>query len=422
MIIKEEGVLKKEIQVLNGKGKPIQKKKAYKSIFFGIIWIYLFIRMVITDVDLFFINKYTTLNLELYIVLRLLLILLLTILVWIKIGNRRFWTNLGSFLLFPVYPGLFEVLKTLLWEVPSYLLKSKKVSLLYNYIEWYFDFFFNFKKKAFTTLIFMLSFILLFYLNSQLIIIPVLMFSFLQLLHLHKRFQETYEPIKIFQVHLHMPNPENDINLSKEKLKEQFEEIVEKNQKEDKVGLLGMERLLMISEFSDAFNAKMRDILDRKSYLKSFIWKAIYSLIISMVFFGGINYGLYKMNPSHFKIEFEPTYFEFFYYSFFTIIPDGTDIEPITKSAKLVRMGGVIVGIFINLIVLAVYLAVNSERYRENLEKIIRYTDVYSNEVKEHFKEKYGKEPSEGLKNLKAAGKALKSIDHIRNLFSLPKK
>jgi uncharacterized membrane protein YgaE (UPF0421/DUF939 family) len=90
--------------------------------------------------------------------------------------------------------------------------------------------------------------------------------------------------------------------------------------------------------------------------------------------------------------------------------------------AKSIRMTGVIIGVFINLLVLAVYFSVSSDRYKENLEKVVRYTDIYSDEIKKHFKEKYGKDPSDGLKQLKIASSALKSINAIRNVFNVPKK
>jgi ABC-type multidrug transport system fused ATPase/permease subunit len=422
-----------EVQILDKHDKPIpdkkrkekKKNKNLKNALFTIIWLYFLSRLIITDFDLLVANHYLHINPILYSSLRILFISLFILVVWMRIGNKRFWKNFGLFLLFPIYPGLYNVLKTLLWTIPSKLIKHKKTATLYNYIEWYFDFFFHFKRKMAIGIIFLLSFISLYSLGSQLMVIPIILFSFLQISHLRRRYNETYEPIKIFQLKLELSDPERDENLSKEKLKEQFDKITEdakKREEEGKTEFLEMEHLLLMSEFSHVFNAKIRDILNKRSYLKSFIWKAIYSFLISMVFFGGINYALYIMDSNNFEIEYSPGYFDFFYYSFFTIIPDGTDIEPITMVAKSIRMTGVIIGVFINLLVLAVYFSVSSDRYKENLEKVVRYTDIYSDEIKKHFKEKYGKDPSDGLKQLKIASSALKSINAIRNVFNVPKK
>jgi len=424
-----------EVQVLDKNDIPIPKKedlkkvkkrKIPKRILFAFIWLYLVVRMIITDIDLFIVRSYYEINPVLYVTLRLLILSFIVLAIWIKIGNKKFWKNFGNFLLFPLYPGLFNILKVLLWGIPSKLINNKKTSLLYNYIEWYLDFFFNFKKSLIVGIVFLLSFISLFTLESHYMLIPIGLFTVLQILHLKRRYNETYEPIKIFQIKLNLSDPERDESVSPEKLKAQFEKVTEDVKKREKENvdaeIIEMERLLLMSEFSKAFNAKTKDILNTRSYLKSFIWKAIYSLLLSMVFFGGINYSLYIFDSSNFKIDFIPSYFDFFYYSFFTIIPDGTDIEPITATAKSIRMVGVVIGIVINLLVLAVYFSVSNDKYKENLEKILRYTEIYSTEISNHYKEKYGQEPADGIKKLKVASSALKSIEAIRKLFSLPKK
>jgi hypothetical protein len=78
-------------------------------------------------------------------------------------------------------------------------------------------------------------------------VIPIILFSFLQISHLRRRYNETYEPIKIFQLKLELSDPERDENLSKEKLKEQFDKITEdakKREEEGKTEFLEMEHLL----------------------------------------------------------------------------------------------------------------------------------------------------------------------------------
>lgn len=128
-----------------------------------------------------------------------------------------------------------------------------------------------------------------------------------------------------------------------------------------------------------------------------------------MFYFGTINYCIFKINNAHFSFISVPKFFDFFYYSFFTIIPDGTDITPITILSKSIRMTGVMVGVLINLLLLTVYLTISNERFKENLERLLNFTDNYSKGINVHFEKKYGKNPTEALKKLNTLGSSIDS-------------
>lgn len=417
-------VLDQNKNVIKRKESPTARRKTkIKRLLFGVIWFYFIIRVFITDIDLLLTYKYLSLTPSVYITLRILLTSLIILFIWIKAGNIRFWKNVGSFILYPIYPGATSIVKTLFWSVPKEMIDRKWQSLLYNYIDWTISFFVKFKYTLSKFILFLLAFILLFSLESYFLIIPILIFIILQVAHLYRRYKETFEPIRVFQIKLDFTSENIQEEFANEKLREKIEKAVGniKDADEEKAFMKQMEHFLLISEFTSAFNTKMKNALNNRSYLKSFLWKAVFSLLISMVFFGGVNYGIYKYDPLNFKIEvgFIPKYFHFFYYSFFTIIPDGTDIEPATNLAKMIRMAGVIVGIFINLLVLAVYFTVSSDKYKENLEKAIKFTDESSKEIRNYFIEKYGHEPTEGINKLKSLGSTiemtLKSVNDLLN-------
>ena len=103
-------------------------------------------------------------------------------------------------------------------------------------------------------------------------------------------------------------------------------------------------------------------------------------------------------------------FFFTFYYSFFTIFPDGTDIIPIDIVAKITRMSGVVVGVLINLLLLTVYLTISNEKFKENLSNLSDITDNYSKEIQIHFENKYGYNPTEGLNKIKNLGSSIDGL------------
>lgn len=423
-------LLDKENRIIQPKDKTIRRKKTFKRFLFFSLWFYFISRVFITDIEIFIIAKYTSFNPFLYAFYRLIFLSLVSIAVWLKVGNKKFWKNIGLLLIFPIYPGTTIIIKKMLYDVPKFFVRKKWNSSLYSYLNLILKFFFNFKFIVGKGLLFLLAITFLYTSNFILLSISGTIFLCLQILHIRKRYKETFKPMKIFQINLDSLLVDVDENLAKEHLEKHILKTIKEQEKkeesnqgeeniEKKKGVFNeMESLLMMNEFALAFNGKMKDILNNRTYLKSAILKVLFSFLISMLYFGGINYCIYLYDSSNFKVEFIPTFFDFFYYSFFTIIPDGTDIEPVSQFAKIIRMLGVLVGVIINLLILAVYLTVVSDKYKENLGKAILLSNVYSNEIKNHFKNKYGISPKEGIEKMKKIGSKIDThISEMKNLF-----
>jgi len=56
-------------------------------------------------------------------------------------------------------------------------------------------------------------------------------------------------------------------------------------------------------------------------------------------------------------------------------------------------------GVIINLLILAIDFALINDKYKENLERIIKFINEYSKEIKKYFIEKYGHDLTEGIEN-----------------------
>jgi len=403
-------ILDKNNKKIKSIDKKKRKKRKWKSLLFFFIWVYFLISVFITDLGTLMVLNYKITNINTYIIFRLLFIVLLLLSTWILIGNKRFWKNVGLFFLFPIYPGLWIIFKNFGWKLPKFLLVHKWHLLLYYYIELAISFFVKFKFILFRIALFILGFFSLFKLKKLWLLIPMIIFASLQMFHLVRRFKEAFSSLKIFKMSIGDLDEFTKDPKSTEKLDELISDSADvKDSTEEEKTLKEMEQYLIVNEFANAFNFKLKDIINRRIYMLSFLSKALFSFFIAIVYFGAINYGLYHINPNLYLSPINPKYFDFFYYSFFTIFPNGTDIIPIGISAKIIRMAGVTVGVIINLLLLAVYLTISNERFKENLSKLSTITDNYTKGIQSHFEKKYGCNPTDGLKKMKNMGSKIDS-------------
>ena len=241
----------------------------------------------------------------------------------------------------------------------------------------------------------------------------------LQIAHIYKRIKQTFSPVKIFRLELDtFEGPKNQ--FTPESIDEAFtKENEKKTLDEHERAIKHMERYLMMAEFIKAINLRVKSIINSRTYMLSFFGKTLFSFLISVVYFSGINYAIYKIDSSAFKIGNTSSYFDFMYYSFFLIFPEGVDIEPVTMMSKIARMAGVFTSAILNLLLLAFYLTISNERLKENLSNLITLTDKYSQDIENHFERKYGHSPKEGIEKIKNFGIAIESsIEALKKLIN----
>lgn len=103
-----------------GKRKSIKLKRFV----FDFLWLYLVIRVFVTDIDLLLLIKYTQVNAISYLVVRILVLSALFFLFWLRVGNKIFWKNVRDFLIHPLYPRALLFIKILYWDIPKKLINK----------------------------------------------------------------------------------------------------------------------------------------------------------------------------------------------------------------------------------------------------------------------------------------------------------
>ncbi|WP_236977359.1 hypothetical protein [Membranihabitans maritimus] len=370
---------------------------------FAFIYLYFIIRIVFTDIDFYLASRLFNISRGSYVTGRLLLVFSIISIYWLRSGNKRLIKNFILLVVYPFYPVLFKILKNLIWDLPKKLIRRNNFYFLFLYFDSLISLVVKLKYKVISVLFFLNAIFFMTVLKGHYLLIPIALFLVILFRHLHRRYKETFSPIKVFQ--LQVQNFKPKAHFERAKFDESISQMAIKAESDKKI--TKMEYFLLIGELSRVFNQKVTEILDSKTYFQAFLAKAIYSFLLAMIIFGGINYCLYLIDSSHFLYKGGPKYFEFFYYSFFTIFPDGSDIEPITRFSKVIRMFGVLVGVLLNLLILVVLITVRSERYKENLQALSNWSLSYAEEITVYFEEKYGRKTVDALKYLVDSGSAL---------------
>jgi len=385
---------------------PEEKKKRlrrrrFKNTIFFFVWLYILTSIFFTSIDSIILSFFLIQLSLAYILIKFLCIGMIFFLIWLKIGNLRFWKNIGLFFAYPFYPLAWKLIVRLIWKTPKRLIKKKRFVALYYYLETLVDFFYSFKRKIISGLLFILGIILLVVSEGYLYLIPIFIFSLLQVAHLVKRFNQTFSPLKVFKISLDDLERVDTNPISPEEL-DKLHADQKKHEKlsEEEKKIKGMEYFLIINELAEIINLKIKEVISRRVYMFSFLSKTIYSFLIAIFYFGSINYCLYNISPLHFKVDFIPSFFDFIYYTFFTIFPEGTDIEALSDIAKLIRMIGAFVGILINLLLLTVFFAITSDRFKKIFERVSKMTDNYSKGINVYFERKFEKSPKEVIEHL----------------------
>lgn len=403
----------------NFENKSVSERKNYnnriKNLLFIFIWLYFLIKVFITDFDLLIAKSLGIQNITLFIIVRFLSFIIVLFLLWQRFGNKRFWKNLGLFFLFPIYPVLKYFVQFFILYLPNLLISAKLHFLFYSYAEFSIYFISKFKATSLKIFSFVLAFVLLYNLDSIWLIISIIIFISLQIDHLHLRYEQAFGPIRILRIKFDSITP-----LNKYFPIENYEKNIasgDKNVSDKERTFSQMENLLMISEFSSIISFKIKDILNNRTYLKSLFWKVVYSFAISIIFFGGINYALYKLSPSSFKVESIPVYFDFFNYSFFTIFPGGTRIIPVSKVAEIIRIIEAATGFLLSLLIITFYVNVTNSKYKDNLNNLIQYLEKYSKEAKEHFNQKYKTNPITIIEEIKKKSDKIQSLEKFVDMI-----
>lgn len=120
------------------------------------------------------------------------------------------------------------------------------------------------------------------------------------------------------------------------------------------------------------FSHRLREYQESKLNAVSYSFNLLLLLALTVVAYGAINFALFKFDAAEFTVTTQPGYFLFLYYSFHVFLFGSIgEITPVLLYSQVVSMSEQILAIILLFILVALFISVRSEKYKEELDRTI---------------------------------------------------
>ncbi|MBN2747633.1 MAG: hypothetical protein JXR34_12980 [Bacteroidales bacterium] len=360
--------------------KPIHWKFLTKHIIYSSIWI-LCVWIIIFRGD-YFLLKVLPANLDWIVKIMPFTLIVLIIVFMIK---SKWYYNLS--LIF--YPFLL-----IFWFTPKTILQKGKIYLLSSYVNFIYNRFKRFKSTIIHSSITIFAILLLVVTDSDIVrICSMLYFSIFYYKVVIKYLRQSLQPAKLFGANVEksldelIKQPEKSYSIIKS-----FEENKDDEKlKEDELKLKRVERLIIANTLIEYLGANLNGFKGKRAFVISWIYQLIGFVIITVTYFTFINFELFIIDNSSFKITLEPTLFDFFYYTIKTFIFSNIEsILPVSIMARIIEIASFLtVGVFVLIIVTSVIFSLRQDRINANIQKATEVCLAQNKFIVQHIKLKY---------------------------------
>lgn len=385
-------------------------KKIAKECLFSVTWLYILIKIFIVDVERYVFNRFHFEG-EWVLNFRFFMLFVVGSLLWISLGNWSFLLNLSHFILYPFQWLFWRIPIFLFWRVPKLFHHQKRYVALFAYVNYLINVIWDLKKNLLTLSSFILAVVFVIYSSNQaLLSISLLTFVVILLAHLYRRFNQAYSPVEIFTLNVEVLNAGNASRLMLPESLLLQESQIKSGSDLEKTRITNIEKLIFLEALLGFAKAELRSFLSRRTYMKVFAAKIALTMVLVIFLITLINICLFKISPGSFLINSDSSFFEFLNYSIYSIMPDGTDIQAKSFLAKIVRLFSSFVGIFILVILITVFFSVGGDKYKEDINGVIDFSDKQANRIQSFMMEKYSMPVEEATKELQRVESALITV------------
>ena len=124
-------------------------------------------------------------------------------------------------------------------------------------------------------------------------------------------------------------------------------------------------------------------------------------IIITIISFASINYGLYKINNEFYKVSATPTFFTFFYYScnnfVYNSIQEIIPFEPISQAISMIEF---FFAILLGAILISLFFSVINDKHTDELNKLIEAIEKEGESMEGFIKDEYKLNIEEAISEL----------------------
>lgn len=369
-------------------------------------WVYLVLKVFIFDIDIYLLNMVAprylwVLNYKFFIGIGLVAIALLFF------RNTRFWRWFFYIMFYPFVIIFFKI--------PYFVFRQKSWVFAFGIINAIVSFFKSIKYNFIVGAIYLISVCLILnFKNEYLLWAAIITLMFFLVATYIRRFIMVFQSSLIFQIHSDVVSKLKTFTTNQYGLGDEIKNLpVEKLDKEQlEKWTTNLQFNLLFNRGCYFFAKKLKDYQESKFNVIAYVFNLLMLILITVLTFAVINWGLFKIDSSLYELQQAPRFFHFFYYSFsglvFNSISQVAPIKPLSLGFLMIEefFAMVLVSIFITLL-----FTVKSEKHSIELDTAIRDIKEQAKSMESFIQDEYKLPISEAIKELeKLKGSMIKVI------------
>lgn len=289
---------------------------------------------------------------------------------------------------------VFYPLLIIFWFVPKFVLSKGKIYLFFSYINYVWGSIREIKSSIFHFGLFISAFFLLLIIDSHGIrIFSMIISSYFYIRYVTKYIKSTFSTPQLFSSKFESSLTEIvESPAGKNEIIKSFEErSTERKLSEEEKKRKQLERLILLNYGLDYIGQSLSGIKGKRAYIISWILKLILFVAISFIYLTFINYELFLIDNTNFKVLGTPSFFHFFYYTVKSITFNSIDIiTPVSILAMCIEMFSYfIIGIFVLILSVSVFFSSKMDYLNANIKKATDLCIKQNQTLAEYIKDKY---------------------------------
>jgi hypothetical protein len=333
-------------------------------------WIYAICKLFVFDIDVAVINYANPRYI--WIAQYKFLLLLGTLSVVVLITKNKHLIVWSLYVLF--YP-----LIALCWKIPRFAFKKGSWLLLFAVVNTAISAFRSIKYKFVAFSFFVLSTFAIFTFTDRALLVTAIFCLLGVLISAYARMTTlVFRPSSIFQIYSKLIKkcPDVVVNALSDK---EIQNLPVEKLSENQIGLrrTSLQTIVIGNRLLLFIGRRLKDYQDSKLNAVAYAFNLVLLLAFTVVSFAAINYGLNKLDGQQYALSGPPTLFLFLYYSFHVFLFNGIgEIVPSGLYSQILSMTEQVCAILLLFILIVLFFSVKSEKYKEELARTIRETEV----------------------------------------------
>lgn len=349
-----------------------------------LFWLYILIKLFVYDIDSFLINTYfpTTRWLIEY---KFFILLFIMISFWF-FTKKNYAVQLAFFIVFFPFILLF-------WKIPYMIYQTKSWTIAIAFVNTIISFFSSFKYNFFIFSISSITFFLIFKFKEPAILYIAIAILIATIITIYiNRFLTIFMPSSMYKIHLKFVNflikHGNLVTKIDDEIKDL--KVVEMNSAQIQKWTNNLQLTIIINKGCFFLSSRLQEYQKSNLNIIFYLLNLFVLLFITVFFFSGMNYALYRIEQNSYYITEGQSFFNFFYYSFNTIF--FSSIPEITASsnfAHTLKMLEIIFSFLLITIFTVLIFNIKSKKHTDELGKIIHELTVQGLQIESRIQSEY---------------------------------